>query len=554
MAGFMSPSLGFASTAGAFITGAAKQANENIEHDRAQEEQLDRIRIARFADSLRQYEDEQKNYKKEKSAYDYALSTTGNKKVAELVLNRYRSDPKVDLETIVENIKSRNEGIGNMDKDYLSPFEQSGTSDLQRKFDRLQQMHGSFRNPNVKGMFNMPEAPTPYGQMANDYFTPDRSAPMAGDNRRTPPITNSPNNVPSSAYGSPDNPATPSGSGPGGMMTSEEYKAWRERTANGTKPEGSGDFSGGAPGATGGVGGGTSGPISVGGKQSPKALPSIADAAHYANEEAFARAWADAYRVPLDKAMQIAKGAQTADKIRADKIAEGEARAGQRNPGDVEFQKDVMKQVANLPSLNERSIHDMNQVISMIESGVLKTGGPLQDVLDNINRLFTPMGVNMHTIKSVLPEWAQMNDPPNADVMRKISTQLTTELTAQAKLAPVSNFEIGYMSQAGTNIATSPKANIYIALSMRELGLRMAKRRELVMEGFSMQNKADAYEIYRRLREFDRWSYATPLVPRFDSKVDSPEKIQAVKDSVPVGGYYMNTANNGVEGLVKKLQ
>lgn len=514
MAGFFSPSLNFATGIGSFVSGAAKAGSDILAHDRAQDEQLDKIRIAKFADGFKQYEDEQKSYKKEKSAFDYAKSVLGNSKAAELVLNRYRSDPKVDLESLVDSIKQRNPGITDQDQGYASPFEQSGTADLQRRYTNLQQMHGSFTNPKVKTMFTLPDAPaSPYAKQADAYF---------GNTSTQPTQARSPNsNI---------NEITNPTGAPIPLDAPQVAQA--------------DNFSGGAPPVS-------SRTIDVGGKTPSKALITINDAKDFATREAFAQAWAQQHRVPYNQAWTIAQNAMTNDKLHDQRLSEAKARSGNLEPGAREWEKNVADTYKDLAKINDRSVSDLNQLITMIENGHLQTGGPVQGILDSINRMTTPFGFDMSRYTDI--PGLKPNSPADADVATKIGTLITTDLVNAAKLAPVSNYESGMMARAAPSVATNPKANLYIALSMRELANRAQSKRELYHKDFSQEKRWNPYVVDARIQEFNRWSIAAPLMPHFDPRVDSPDKIKSIIASVPIGGYYMNAAD-GVNGLTKKYQ
>lgn len=159
--GFMAPGLGFASTAGAFIGGAAKQASVNMETASAQAANDEKIWIAKFASGLQDYEKEEKNRQTEAGVYQTALNSLGgNARAADDVVRTWRANPKVDITELIKNTKVSSPDI-KPEEGYSSQTQSELGNSLRRKYDILGNVRSGMR-PQSQKMFPMPNAPTQY--------------------------------------------------------------------------------------------------------------------------------------------------------------------------------------------------------------------------------------------------------------------------------------------------------------------------------------------------------------------------------------------------------
>lgn len=159
MAGFMSPGLGFATGAGAFIGGFAKQANENIEREHQEERQNDIIWMNRFERGLAEYNKEKETSEFKAKAYNTILNATGgNKKLADAAFLGVLNDPKSYgdyLNWAIANKDKPNWSAGN---DYQSNMMDTLQSGLNSKYNNLQQIYGQVR-PQGRRFLSMPDQP-----------------------------------------------------------------------------------------------------------------------------------------------------------------------------------------------------------------------------------------------------------------------------------------------------------------------------------------------------------------------------------------------------------
>ncbi len=164
MAGFMAPGLGFASTFGAFIGGAAKQANDNMAAARVQQANDEKIWISKFADAQKQYEADAKDRQAENSVFELAKTELGgNIKAADQVVRAFQANKKVDINALIAQIKG-NEGNSKLGPEPGYDSSQALSNDsLMRKFRSLQQIRQGM-SPTAKKFFPLPDAPQPYGQ------------------------------------------------------------------------------------------------------------------------------------------------------------------------------------------------------------------------------------------------------------------------------------------------------------------------------------------------------------------------------------------------------
>ena len=167
----MSPGLGFASTIGAFIGGAARQANENMIALRQAETNDEKIWAAQFSKSQEQYEKEKKDYTKKAETYKSFLEVTGgNHQAAKHAMAAWESDPRSYRE-IYEGLKGAKQGNP---EGYVPSYLSSAQNDVLSRYRGLQQMRDAgTRGGALKKYFPMPNPPD-FGMSAlqGDYSAP----------------------------------------------------------------------------------------------------------------------------------------------------------------------------------------------------------------------------------------------------------------------------------------------------------------------------------------------------------------------------------------------
>jgi hypothetical protein len=152
MAGFMSHGLGFNSTMGAFIGGAARQANELYAEDRAQQRQDDILQQAWAADAdkaAQKYNDKKQGYADQISLRQSILQQTGgNEQATDSVLARLRLNPKASQDEINNMVKAYSSVP--TPPNYKSPFMNNLQSQAQAGYEAAQSSVNRL-NPKYQG-------------------------------------------------------------------------------------------------------------------------------------------------------------------------------------------------------------------------------------------------------------------------------------------------------------------------------------------------------------------------------------------------------------------
>lgn len=171
MAGFLSPGLGFSSTIGAAITGAARQANTMLDEQRKQERQDDILNDAwaiNFDNNSKKYDDLKRQQKQLSDVRNTFKSLAGGSEMAaDMALNAYQANPK-DYAKIVNSLQeTASKGMKDPDG-YKSPFEENQNSQLQDQRSRLESNYNRL-NPRNKGLVTMPDASGGGNSQGGDY-------------------------------------------------------------------------------------------------------------------------------------------------------------------------------------------------------------------------------------------------------------------------------------------------------------------------------------------------------------------------------------------------
>lgn len=199
--GFMAGPLGFASTIGAAIGGAARQANEQFAEQRVQERQDDlmqqQVWMNKADNAAKQHNEENKAYSTKQAMWKSIADSTKNPAVADAAMNYFETAPKV-----LEDPDKRNNIIANFaaqlpkpGADYTSPYLKGLGQQSQAGYEQAQAM-GQRLNPKYRGMALQPNSP----------FSPDNSYAQQSN----PQMGGSPVGPPGA---SPDTVSTPQATG-----------------------------------------------------------------------------------------------------------------------------------------------------------------------------------------------------------------------------------------------------------------------------------------------------------------------------------------------------
>lgn len=153
--GFFSPGLGFATGAGAFIGGFAKQANENIERDHNEQRQNDILWMNKFERGLAEYNKEKEKVDQQTAAYNSFLRLSkGDQSLAHDAMLAFMANPK-DYMTIYNNLKDKAATEPRDTSGFQSPFPGAFTSQLDERRRNLESMRSQVR-PEARQFMNLP--------------------------------------------------------------------------------------------------------------------------------------------------------------------------------------------------------------------------------------------------------------------------------------------------------------------------------------------------------------------------------------------------------------
>jgi len=124
MAGFMGAGLGFSSTIGSAITGAARQGNELFAENRAQQRQDDILQQAWAADAdkaAQKWNAQKQDYAQQKALRDTLVARTGSEAAADAIMTRWNFNRKMSADDFNSIVNDAGKNIPTP-PNYKSPF------------------------------------------------------------------------------------------------------------------------------------------------------------------------------------------------------------------------------------------------------------------------------------------------------------------------------------------------------------------------------------------------------------------------------------------------
>jgi len=233
--------MGFFNPMAAFITGAATQANENIERGRLEDRQDDLIWANKFERGRAEYEKERKSASEQTKFYNTLLKTFGNNaEAADMAFQISGKDPKHAMQAISWVSENLQKGAFGNDTTKPGTSLQDIQENLANKYQNLQEIRGNAREGNIFRQGN------PYAKNAQMPSAPGTPVPSGTSSipsiatSDTPSFSSGPTTTPSPASPSaPIGTTTPSGVGPGstpGAPTPLVPKESPGSTPNGSIP------------------------------------------------------------------------------------------------------------------------------------------------------------------------------------------------------------------------------------------------------------------------------------------------------------------------------
>lgn len=492
MAGFMSGGLGFSSTVGSLVAGAARQANEVFSEQRQQQRQDDIMQNEvwqnKTDNNIKQYNTNKADFSYRERFYNSIKTISGG-------------DPKVAdyITALVEKHPKLLEDTANL-TNYAKSF---AAANVKAEPDYQSQYLGSLQN----------EAANSFGYTKNSVDRmPEKYRNRAGEI--------SPWQVGQQTATS----SLPAGPVTGSGVTSPSVPSVAS-----------------APGTS---------PIVEMSSNKPKTLLTANDAKDYENEDAFSAALRDRGQSP-----NIAKGAMTADKLHTQKLDQAAAgKALIPPPGSSAYEAELGKQYGKTDTTDYTKLsQDVNTFISLAENGQLKTGG-IQPMLDAINSVSTPLGIDFSkylAISGLTP-----NSPMNSDVAKKTITMLQADVVAAQHFARVTNFEYGTLGNAVIQMGTNMKANIFVGVMLKGMAERaMQASREASEKAMEIDPRTGdlRLNVYKKNQAAQQWltEHANiPVVPQIDTKTMNQDQIHSTLRALGPNKYYIDISK-GLEGLNK---
>lgn len=484
-------SLGFASTAGAFIGGAAKQLNQNLEEEQAQERQDDVLQQAYTARADRGIQD----YKSLQNQYNSALQLSGgNKQIAEAAMGMLPKNAKpADIITAINaagaSVKS--------DPNFQPSFMQNKRSDMDFLVGRLK--------PKYKNMLQVPDdnsqtssqqpQPSPFtSDQQPDRLTADQSAnatPVSG--AQPVPLDNS--------QGSPG-------------VSSDNGQSFTPNTqvaGNNTTPNSNG-FT----------------PIPGVEKPMTAAQKEALRLHSESNDLARDKFNLDRDRKPTspEEAADIKVRTEDAEKYLHDPKTGIQARR-------AEFGSYISQQ------------YDFNTLQDALNRGFKASS--VQDTYDQLNRFTSSMfGVN-------LSQMGVSNTVQDTNTLRKAVANGIIQRLSTLHFGRITNAEMGMVERGFTNPTTDPSTNIKIILTLKSLVSMGAEQTDAAWQSIYGKNATGKYMIDRvqqaRLAEDEvLQKYESQRVPwaQIDNGPDAAKQWAAI----PNGTWVENRSAGSTGGMM----
>lgn len=517
MAGFMSPGLGFASTVGAFIGGAAHQINQNIEQQRNQDRQDDLIWMNKFERSRLEYEKEKETTDSRNQAYNAILqAANGNKQLADQAFIGVGMDPKHYFDAInwIKANQAANPGYTG-DPNYKSTVQESINAPLNGRYQALQDIYNTVR-PQARKFMSMPDQ---YNNSGNNNQSSGSGPGLitggpGGPNPSNTSGASPTNSAPVQPTITQNTPQTPQN---GNTITNSVGQTYQNNgdtyvQTSPSNPNISGGTRGAGEPATGPIPPDqTSGPVTpvaptssspitptpnvptqiaqnttTGGAPGQNYIPfgsnKPSNAAvlnpldpntwqHFSNRDALEQAMIS-NGVPPQVAHTRAQGAQTAEETNAqamklrpnagytpEQLAELEVRKDDAKKYLHENKNGLYPRFYELGNL-QRQNQDISEIIGVLNRGFKASS--IQPAYDELNRFTTGLlGVSLNDLG------IQSNSYQDVNLMRKAVANGIISRLSTLHFGRITNFEVGLIQKGFTSNENDPNTNIQIALALK---------------------------------------------------------------------------------------
>lgn len=481
----MSPSLGFASTAGAFIGGAARQLNANMEAEQAQEHQNDVLWMAKFAAGENAYQKERKEAQDRTLIYNTALKQAGgNAELADAYMTKYLQNPKDpslnqyfnDLGTMAAS------GKYTPDPNYQSEFLRNTQAGLSDRYSYLQGIKNNIR-PNMQKFMTLPTAPGQAQQPTVGNYTPsDQQQPIGQPTQLASADT------------------TQTAQAQSGQRQPFQFTTPIQKT-NATDPQDSNTWK------------------------------------NYANRDAWEQ---DAIRHGMDPkvAAQKKNGIITAEELNKQKIDQYNIEhptAGRTKYQDV-YATQLEKNIAGLQNASELAT-DASNAITMIRSGGLKTNAT-QPVFDMFNRVLSSMGADD------LQKLGLANKVSDYNMLQKVITRMQFGQIPNYHLGRWTEREVAMLNNMIASGRTDENTNIKILLLIKnnsERTMRHIDEQAQAAGSGSPKELTEAMKI--RANQLKELADPAQRLPWVDVNLNKPEDYEKWKQAKP--GTWFNDINTG---------
>lgn len=512
--GFMSPGLGFASTIGAAIGGAARQANTNIETANAQAGQDEKIWAAQFAKGQEQYEKEKKDYSKKSEIFNSFSKASPNKAAVDAAMVAWESNPKEYREIYSDLVKNGQQGTP---EGYNSTYMQGAQSGINSRYQALQQMRtAGTGGGSLRKYFPMPQAP----EFGDTYFRPNSAIGPSTPNQAPQAVTEAPVQ-PGSALDTQIGNAPAAGEPipldrPGQVTTTTTDTPLGQppvQTAQATP------------------GGFTFTP------KGQQMTPYQAGRLRQGEDQK----QIDRERLELQRQQRPATPQDAAEM----KIAEQDAMKYLHDP-----KTGLQARYSDLTTLTSQA-YDVNNIMGTLERGLKASS--IQPAFDELNRFTSSaLGIN-------LAELGVSNQVSDVQTLKKNVANAIIERLKTLHFGRITNYEAKIVGQGMTQTSNDPTTNLKIALTLQhsvQTAMNMA-RQEYNTYYFdtpgTFQQKMDASRrVAAKLGQ--EYSQEQAPWPQLDGKKLTPEQARS---TMPTGQWIEDTSDGTMyyktqEGKIKR--
>lgn len=580
MAGFISPSLNFASTIGAGLGGAARQANQLFAEDRAQSRQDDILNDAwaqRFDTNAKQYQEQKKQLRDESQLRDQLKQAAGgNEYIADSVMSAFRFSKEKDFgKALAQAAELKNQGLSGPN-DYKSPFASNQQSDADAAYGNVQNSYNRL-NPRNRGNVTLPDRyGSPQTGAAQDTYSPGAI--------QAQPITQPPG-MPSQPYNNPQR-------GPSGLINENNDNGMYGQITKAPPVGTSIPLDSPSLGVSNSSNPTTQpNPYAVLGG-TPKTNPIIQDIVGKvnidtidpSNRAAWQKSVQDAYKTgdanklrtdllpvtntsKLDPTIQtqiaeVAKNAaimspedrtafnnsvkqaqQTGDVSRvrwdlapsqADINSSANSKEAGKKATDV-YVGDLIKRTNALESASQLA-RGADDIIRMATSDQPLQAGALQPFVDNVNRYFNALGVDLTQFG------LKANRINDVNELKKVMGDMTFNQISQYHLGRWTNYEVGILKDKLPSVETDRNSMIKISLLFKNAAqkeIEAAGKESATAFGpngeqFGSPNPKDVGKAMM----LGRQSRSETRPPWVEVDARKPEEAQKILTNVPKGTWF----------------